>query len=311
MSFLVLPKRQKFTRKHVEATLSSTEALPDFQLCLEIDFPFSITQDSVRVTFEGIELAHWVESSKRPAKLWVKLDVPAGSSRLDIWFDGWCPSRHHPGEVFELFDDFDGEELNTGIWDVGTNPDADISFEKSCLKMTVDPTDPANYYHWIRSKTDHGTSHVIEALIRKLNDPSIFYNAEMYTQVPDIHSFYCQANRDDSGNWHFRRDGYINNDWDQIPMQQINRYVQNQFKMKIERNGANVTAYIDQGRGWETVGSTFTNFPDVASRAGFGLYVPSTSHDNTCWVDYLFVRKYSEASVSYSFSQIHERYRVW
>ena len=115
--------------------------LSDYQVCLEFDSLHN-NADPNNLVFEDLKtgnyLPYWVEEWKRPSgktKIWIKLDLEADETReVRLYYHGLVYNNYHDGdEVFEFFDDFDGDNLNLDKWEgVGT---FSYSISNSLLEM--------------------------------------------------------------------------------------------------------------------------------------------------------------------------------
>ena len=121
-----------FTKYRRTISVQNNESidLNDYQVCIEIadiDFIVKADPDNLVLQDGNIVLPYWVESWKRPdgiARIWTKLSLPASSTKQITLYYGGCVSWVHQNgdNVFEFFDDFDEDSLNSSKWQdqVGT-----------------------------------------------------------------------------------------------------------------------------------------------------------------------------------------------
>jgi len=141
-----------------KAVLTFSGTMPTYDAVLEFQIPrySGIDENYSNIRFldiNGEELPYWIEhdeNGKKNGYCYVK--VPwIGENGISIvmeWGTG-VEGRENGDEVFLLFDDFDGDELDTSKWQsVVSGGNSDSSFAISDSKITG--TD-SNYWHYLNS----------------------------------------------------------------------------------------------------------------------------------------------------------------
>jgi|GEM_PF-5597799 len=115
-----------YTRYYRDITVQNNESedLTDYQVCIEIsdaDFFIKADPNNLVIIDGDTTLSYWVETWKRPdskARIWTKVNLPAsGSKTIKLCYGGYVDWINQNGDdVFELFDDFEGETLDTSKW---------------------------------------------------------------------------------------------------------------------------------------------------------------------------------------------------
>jgi hypothetical protein len=107
---------------------NSGSAVSGQQLQLSIDAATLVS--SGQLTIDGSDLRvstadnqllpHWIETALvKDTRIWVKVGVPAGLSRLYLYFGNTAAGdTSDPKSVFQQFDDFDGSSLDASMWSV-------------------------------------------------------------------------------------------------------------------------------------------------------------------------------------------------
>jgi hypothetical protein len=134
-------------RKAVDITNSVGTTLTDFQVSISIGTSALITAgkmqsdcDDIRVTdVSGKLLPHWIEENNpgcntpTDTKVWVKVpNIPSSGGTVYLYYGN--PSAANVGDgnkVFEFFDDFNDNQMNSGKWNIVDQAGALISSETS------------------------------------------------------------------------------------------------------------------------------------------------------------------------------------
>ena len=110
-------------------TIQSDNALTNYQILVQLNstnFDFSkANPDGSDIRFvdedDATKLSYWIEewnSTSQEAKIWVNVtSIPAGEKTIYLYYDNSNAVSESDGDaVFEFFDDFEGEGLDTDKW---------------------------------------------------------------------------------------------------------------------------------------------------------------------------------------------------
>lgn len=120
VSPIILTKRQKIT-----LTGQSSGAQTDYQMKLDVVYDSNMNADFSDLRFTKSDgetlLSSWLESKidSTSAVIWVKTDTPADSSTADIYMyycNATLDDYWDGNDTFLLFDDFDGDAIDTNKW---------------------------------------------------------------------------------------------------------------------------------------------------------------------------------------------------
>jgi len=132
--------------KEITVKENSGKTLTDFQVLVELNsanFDFSKAKSDgsdIRFSTDGEELNYWIEewdAGAKRAKIWVKVpSIPAnGETKIRMYYGNPSASAVSDGDrVFEFFDDFEGNSLNTDKWIIFGNPK--MTFSNSILDIS-------------------------------------------------------------------------------------------------------------------------------------------------------------------------------
>jgi len=123
---------------------ANSENLTDYQILVTLDntnFDFTkANSDGSDIRFtdsDGVTiLNHWIEewdNINQIAKIWVKVPSILSGSTTNIYMyygNNAAIDASNGDEVFEFFDDFDGNELDTNKWAIKGSPDYSVSDSK-------------------------------------------------------------------------------------------------------------------------------------------------------------------------------------
>jgi PGF-CTERM protein len=113
--------------KEITVKENSGEILTDYQVLMKLNagnFPANAKSDGSDLRFEAVsggELSYWIEEWNYPnnAKIWVKVpNIPANrEANIKMYYGNPSASAVSDGDkVFEFFDDFEGNSLDTSKW---------------------------------------------------------------------------------------------------------------------------------------------------------------------------------------------------
>ena len=114
--------------KEITVKENSGKTLTDYQVLVELNsanFDFSKAKSDgsdIRFSLNGEELNYWIEEWNpyaKKAKIWVKVPhIPAnGEVKIKMYYGNPSASAVSDGDkVFEFFDDFGGNDINTNKW---------------------------------------------------------------------------------------------------------------------------------------------------------------------------------------------------
>jgi len=142
---------------------SNPNSLSDYQVLIKIDNDPQFFSDAnnnrnaVRVYDEDkvTKLPYWIEEwdvDNYTAKIWVKVpSIPASSTKkiYIILNTSLSESEEDPESVFEFFDDFDGDTLDTSKWSIAYG---NIVYELGDSLITFTNADP----NWVYDNTGYG-----------------------------------------------------------------------------------------------------------------------------------------------------------
>ncbi|RJS72977.1 DUF2341 domain-containing protein [Methanophagales archaeon] len=132
--------------KEITVKENSGKTLTDFQVLVELNsanFEFSKAKSDgsdIRFSANGEELNYWIEewdAGAKRAKIWVKVpSIPAnGETKIRMYYGNPSAGAVSDGDkVFEFFDDFEGNSLNTDKWIIFGNPK--MTFSNSILDIS-------------------------------------------------------------------------------------------------------------------------------------------------------------------------------
>ena len=198
---------------------SNPNSLSDYQVLIKIDDPqfFSDTnnnRNAVRVYDEDkvTKLPYWIEewdTSSKSAKIWVKVPNIPGNSTKKIYIvldPSLTESEEDPESVFEFFDDFNGNALDTSKWSINYG---NVVYTLGNSLITFTDADP----YWVSPKNpDYGNQlkanftlmdkMIIEMKIKELDQGGAVYpigecgialhpankKVEVYNPIYDSHA---------------------------------------------------------------------------------------------------------------------------
>ena len=135
-------------RKNV--TISSSQPLTNFQVKIDVDTGTLYSQGKIRsdcgdvrfVKYEATEqwsvLPYWNETpcnTSGTTTFWIKTDLISGTNSIQMYYgNDNAQSQSNGNEVFEFFDDFLGNDINTSKWQVNAN---DYSVSNGVLRINI------------------------------------------------------------------------------------------------------------------------------------------------------------------------------
>lgn len=129
--------------KEITIRENSGKSLTDFQVLVELNsanFDFSKAESDgsdIRFSADGEELNYWIEEWGAGAKIWVKVpSIPSnGEAKIKMYYGNPSADAVSDGDkVFEFFDDFEGESLDTNKW--SSTGDVSVSNSEVVIQRT-------------------------------------------------------------------------------------------------------------------------------------------------------------------------------
>ena len=301
-----------YVQRFREITITNNEssALTDFQVPIEIggDFLDKADPNNLFLVDSGnVVYPYWVEEWKRPtgkARIWTKVDlVASGSKTLKLYYQGIAGDNPPNGDdVFEFFDDFDGDELDSSKWSSGTISGVTQTVENSQLKISG--TSSGSGYSYIAA-SDGIVSGDCELWAKaRSKDISDQVNQEVKFRVTG-NDWATAAFRDVSGSPKWRKQGkhggtnYTAYDEDRF---------KNETKFMIRRVGSEVRSHYWDSFAWQEIGSVYTGFSTSDTSVTIGSYYNSAESQEVYW-DWVLYKKYTanEPSVTVGSEQVAYR----
>jgi len=189
-------------RRAVTITNNTSTDLTDYQVRIELDssnFDFSkANADGSDIRFAADDgetlLAYWIEkwdSSNEQAVIWVKVpSIPAGGSTTIYLYYGnpQAQSESDPEQVFEFFDDFEGDSLDTNKWVKTIESSASVTLSDSILDIST-PTGNQNRV-CLATQRSFAQPVVIEAKVM-LKKPYVVYLLLSSSQTSKQAPYVC------------------------------------------------------------------------------------------------------------------------
>ena len=281
--------------KEITVNENSGRTLTDFQVLVELNsanFDFSKAKSDgsdIRFSTDGEELNYWIEewdAGAKRAKIWVKVpSIPAnGEAKIKMCYGNPSAGAVSDGDkVFEFFDDFEGNSLNTDKWIIFGNPK--MTFSNSILDISGSCGEENANGDVLESKKNFSHPLIYEAYYKYDHTPwgnyagiglgRYSYPVSTHCAIEVDHSCYDNKgafiiengdSRDSCADW-------VVNDWEKTKIVWTDKFV------SFERGGAVCT---------------FTSsIPSQSIPVHLGDSYFNSNEFIQLYVDWIFIRKYT------------------
>jgi len=284
---------QKMHLREITVTNNETSDLSGFQIPIEIggDFLDKANPNNLILTIDDEVIPYWVEQWRRPsgkARIWTKLDLSAsGSETIKLYYGGFWDNPPNGNNVFELFDDFDGDDLDTDKW---THVADTVSFSNNNILLSGDGQ--------IESVQSFGSGYIFESRCYATEQDSNFLRLYI-----DSDNFVELGNSDADEADNFEKIRLRTKEsgtYYDISDEKLDfRGVHKRYKLKRRDNN-----YIDAYQEDDFIGTQSTHILSGDMKLRFNVW--DSSQNSTLYLDWVFVRKYTanEPSVSVGSEQV-------
>jgi len=224
------------------------------------------------------DIPYWIEDTGSGFNLWIKVsNIPAGGSvQLNISKGGGSPNGD---AVFEFFDDFEGDSLDTSKWEKINDG---ITVENSKITITNDTI--GHYLDNIQDKII--TAKIINYQSGEWGGYGIYQNFDMNEDVAFEKGFCFRFDSTNTLSVKDWNDGTRDSYW-------VNEPLPDTLKFKIDNN--EVQYYYNNDLLWTKPLPLSEGYLKMVANNG-----------NTLQVDYIFIRKYADQEPTITINKIND-----
>jgi len=305
--------KQALFLREITVTNNESSALSDFQIPIEIggDFLNKTDPNNLIITDDNLILPYWVEQWKRPAgksRIWTKVDLGVSVSKtLKLFYGGYFDNSPNGDNVFEFFDDFDGNSLDTNKW----NPlPTHALIENSRLKFSHNDT----FDETLSSVDTYGPNIICETNLSKCEpatDIQVGVQMSVSSPPPKIYAIFRQDDSKESVPKYLTE--VYNSGWSLAAQDSTNRYTSAaRIQITLISSGDRVKIrYISKEKGYDAITSV-TNYEGYNSPHNIELRAKNfVSQNALVEFDWVFVRKYTANEPTVSIGSEQQIVRSW
>jgi len=268
-------------KRYREITVTNNESsnLVDFQICIEIGGDFlekANPNNLILVDENNLIYPYWIEEWKRPsgkAKIWTKIDLNASEiKKFKLYYQGIIgDSLLNGDEVFEFFDDFDDNLLDSSKWSItGTIELLDSNIILNNSDNLISVNDFGNGY--IQETCCYATEQDIN-FARFVLDDDNFYELGNHTDVSNYRRMKLRTKLAGT---------YYDITSDKCDF----RCSYKHYKLVRRSNG-----YVDAYQNNSLIGTQSSHL--ISGDMKIRINVWDNTQESSLYIDYIFVRKYT------------------